>query len=459
MKNIILMSDSYKYTHHLQYPKNTTYMHYYLESRGGSRNEHLLPLTRFFGLQYYIKEYLLEPITQDMIDEAKEVITAHGLPFNEEGWNLVLSKHNGLLPIRIKAVKEGTIVPRRNVLMTIESTDKELYWLPGFVETLLMKVWYPTTVATLSYNIHKIIEKNMLETCDTLDKLPFMLHDFGYRGASSEESAGIGGAGHLLNFMGTDTVASLTFLRKYYSADMPAFSIPASEHSTITSWGVGRDHEKEAFKNMIEQFGNSGLYACVSDSWNFNEAISTWCELKDEIVARDGILVIRPDSGDAKQNILYALKELEKVFGYKTNSKGYKELNNVALIQGDGVNQTLIYDILEMMKNNKFSANNIAFGMGGALLQGNQDSQINRDTHQFAIKCSAIEIDGELRDVYKDPVTDQGKKSKRGVLDLIKEDGEFKTVLYHKDNESELITYYENGKLLFEQTLDEIKDN
>lgn len=156
--------------------------------------------------------------------------------------------------------------------MTIESTDEELFWLPGFVETLLLKVWYPTTVATISFNIKQLIKRYLLETADSLDKLDFMLHDFGYRGVSSEESAGIGGAAHLTNFLGTDTLAALHVCKEFYAEDMAGFSIPASEHSTMTSWGVGTECEREAFENMIAQFGDSSvLYACVSDSWDFKK--------------------------------------------------------------------------------------------------------------------------------------------------------------------------------------------
>ncbi len=462
MTNIILLSDSYKYSHKLQYPKNVTYMNSYLESRGSDGRQMALPVTQFVGLQYYLKKYLSTQVTKEMVDEAKEVIELHGLYFDYNGWMKVVDKHNGYLPLKIRAVREGSIIPRRNVLMTIESTDSELYWVVGFIETLLMKVWYPTTVATLSYNIKDMISKYMLKTSDTMDKLPFMLHDFGYRGASSEESAAIGGFAHLVNFLGTDNVSSLVLAKKYYNANMAGFSIPASEHSTITAWGSDQVAEKEAFKNMIDQFGNKyPLIACVSDSFDFSKALDTWGELKDDIIASGSTLVIRPDSGDAKSNILLALRKLEEQFGCTENTKGYKVLNNVAIIQGDGVNFDLIYDILSMMEEFGYSADNIAFGMGGALLQGNNTSSMNRDTHRFAIKCSAIVRDGKLQDVFKDPITDNGKKSKKGRLDLIIENGEYKTIRlesrngYHPD--SQLVTYYENGCIYESDTLDEIR--
>ncbi|APC96991.1 nicotinate phosphoribosyltransferase [Francisella frigiditurris] len=464
-QNILLMTDSYKHSHPFQYPENTNYLHFYIESRGAS-GPYLKEETKFFGLQYYIKKYLSKPITIEMVNEAKELLALHGIPFYEKGFRKIIDKYNGYLPVRIRAIKEGIVIPTKNALMTIESTDEELFWLPGFLETLLLKVWYPITVATLSYNIKIEIEKYLKETADTLDKLPFMLHDFGYRGVSSEESAQIGGAAHLTNFMGTDTLAALKFCRDYYSEEMAGFSIPASEHSTVTCWGHGLENEKEAFENMINKFGdNSLLYACVSDSWDFKGAIQTWTDLRDKVLSQKANLVIRPDSGDAIDNITYALVELEKSYGVKINSKGYKVLNKVALIQGDGVNLTLVKKILEAMKKIKFSAENIAFGMGGALLQGNFESSINRDSFKFAMKCSAIRRGNEIFDVYKNPITDRTKKSKKGRLDLIKdENGEYQTIVldesfkvgqYHP--KSEFVTYYENGQLLFEQSLKDIR--
>ena len=462
--NLILMTDSYKHSHPFQYPDDAKYLHFYLESRGS--NNGLGNYTQFFGLQYYIKEYLSTPITQVMIDEAEVLLKQHGLPFCKEGFEKVLTKYNGYLPVRVRAVKEGSLIPLHNVLMTIESTDDELFWLPGLLETLLLKVWYPTTVATIGHAIKEILKEYLEQTADSLDKLVFMLHDFGYRGVSSEESAGIGGAAHLTNFVGTDNLASLGVCKKYYNENMAGFSIPASEHSTMTSWGEGSQCEQKAFENMIEQFGDeSVLYACVSDSWDFKKAIQTWVSLKDKVKAKKANLVIRPDSGDAIENILYALEELAKSYGFKTNSKGYKVLEKIALLQGDGVNIESIKTILQAMKDNSFSAENIAFGMGGALLQGNFESSVNRDSFKFAIKCSAIKRGKIIYDVFKDPITDHGKKSKKGRLDLIKNpQGNYETIQldenyglgeYHQ--QSELHTYYENGKVMFEQNLSQIR--
>jgi len=234
MKNIILNADSYKYSQFNQYPPNTEYIYSYIESRGGKYDE-----TVFFGLQAFIKEYLLAPITQDMIDEAEAIITAHGEPFNREGWEYILHAHNGCLPVHIKAVPEGMVIPVRNVLATIINTDPKCYWLTSFLETAILRsIWYPTTVATNSREIKKVI-LDALEHTGTPADINFKLHDFGARGVSSLESAGIGGSAHLINFMGTDTIEALLYARRYYGADMAGFSIPASEHS------ISASHQKD----------------------------------------------------------------------------------------------------------------------------------------------------------------------------------------------------------------------
>lgn len=460
--NLILQTDSYKLTQSKQYPKDMVYMHDYLESRGG-----IYGYTKFFGLQYYIERYLLQSITMEMVEEAAQFCQLHGIYFDVAGWTYIAKDLKGKLPLRIRAVKEGAIIPNHNVLMTLESTDECVPWIVTWAETLLLKIWYPITVGTYSYKIKQIIKAFAESTSDCVDsELPFKLHDFGYRGVSSEESATLGGMAHLTNFKGTDTIAGAFGAMKYYKAKtMPGFSIPASEHSTITSWTEKR--ELDAYRNILEAYP-TGIVALVLDSYNFFRAVDKMIcgELKSMIESRDGLVVLRPDSGDAATNILYALRQCSQTFGYQVNSKGFKVLNHIRIIQGDGVSEDVIYDILKLMKKEKFAVDNIAFGCGGALLQGNKYSSINRDTHKFAIKCSLIQhADGTLTDVYKDPVTDRGKSSKRGRLDLIKKDNKFVTVnisklpigQYHP--ESLLDVVYENGKQLKTYSWEEVLAN
>ena len=447
--NLCLASDSYKYSHAKQYQPGTTQVYSYFESRGGKFSS-----TVFFGLQYYLKRYLEGTVvTRDKIDEAQELIDAHLGPglFNRAGWEYILEAHNGKLPVCIKAVPEGTIVPTHNVLMTIENTDPNCWWLTNYLETMLVQVWYPTTVCTLSNNVRKIISKFLEETGNP-NLIDFKFHDFGYRGVSSQESAGIGGAAHLVNFKGTDTIAALALLKEYYNADCAGFSIPASEHSTITSWG--REHEVDAFENMLKQYP-TGLVACVSDSFDiFKACENLWGgKLKEKVLSRDGTLVIRPDSGNPVETVMTVLGILGDKFGYSLNEKGYRVLDpHVHVIQGDGVDINEVDKILRIMQVCGWSADNIAFGCGGALLQ-----KLNRDTQKFAFKCSSVIVDGVVRDVYKDPITDIGKISKRGRFALEKIDSEFITTNNEHSADNVLTTVFENGVVYNEQSLDEIR--
>jgi nicotinamide phosphoribosyltransferase len=455
--NRIIDTDSYKASHFLQYPPETTGAFFYLESRGSERD---YAATVFFGLQYILKRYFCEKFTQAMVEEAREVVTAHGLPFNYAGWTRLIEKCGGKLPLRIRAVAEGSVVPVRNVLMTVETTDDEFYWLGSWFETQLMRIWYPVTVATQSYYIKRDVYRFLQETADDADaEISFKVHDFGSRGVSSQETAAIGGAAHLVNFMGTDTMSALLLHRKFYHAEMAGFSIPAAEHSTITSWG--RENEADAYRNMLDNFAKPGkTVAVVSDSWNIYEAVEKiWGEqLRQQVVDSGATVVIRPDSGEPVEVVSKVAQILGEKFGTETNSKGYKVLKNVRIIQGDGVNQDSIKDILQHLKNEGFSASNIAFGIGGSLLQ-----KISRDTMKFAYKCSAITTSGKLVEVYKQPITDAGKNSKRGRLDLIRdENGAYKTVKLENAasliaENSELKTVYENGKILLDDNLEEIR--
>lgn len=446
--NILLMTDSYKVSHWKQYPPKTTRVFSYLESRGGE-----FPSTTFFGLQYIIKRYLEGAVvTQAKITEAKEFYEKHfGQDlFNLAGWTHILKEHGGKLPVIISAVPEGTIVPTGNVLLTIENTDPAVPWLTNYLETLLCQVWYPTTVCTQSRAMKDLIRQALLLSGDVAG-LDFKLHDFGYRGSTSVESAALGGAAHLVNFKGTDTVAALTLARDYYAEPMAGFSIPAAEHSTITSWG--RDREVDAFANMLEQYPK-GLVAVVSDSYNiFDACAHLWGEqLKDKVLARDGVLVVRPDSGDPPTTVCSILGVLDAAFGSTENSKGYKVLNpKVRVIQGDGIDYQMLGKIIDAMLKEHWSVDNIAFGSGGGLLQ-----KVNRDTCRFAFKCSAIEIDGEWQDVYKQPVGMDYKKSKRGRLKLVDEDGFYFTKPENYDRTSVLQTVFKDGVVGIPQTFGDV---
>uniref|UniRef100_A0A0N4ZCK9 Nicotinamide phosphoribosyltransferase n=1 Tax=Parastrongyloides trichosuri TaxID=131310 RepID=A0A0N4ZCK9_PARTI len=456
VENILFLADSYKATHHTQYPDKTTFIYSYFESRGGKFNK-----TVFFGLQYLIKRYLCgRVVDKQMIEEATDFYHCHfgGMNyFNREGWEYIVEKHQGCLPLRIKAVPEGTVVPVKNVLLTVENTDPKVAWLTSWFETLLVQVWYPMTVATNSREQKKIIAEYLLSTSDSLDGLPFKLHDFGYRGASSVETAAIGSASHLVNFTGTDTVAGLQFLRKYYSSPMAGYSIPAAEHSTIISWR--KSGEADAYRHMLERFP-VGLISVVSDSYDVYDAVANiWGEeLKDLVMERNGrgCVIIRPDSGDPSTVVIKILNLLAEKYPISMNSKGYRVLPSyLRIMQGDGISYETIGSILEALKQDGWSTENLAFGTGGALLQ-----KLDRDTQKCAFKCSSVTVNGKCVDVFKNPSTDSTKKSKKGRLTLEKkEDGSFVTMQegLGDDKKDLLLTVFENGKLLIDYTLDEIR--
>ncbi|MFT7776529.1 MAG: nicotinate phosphoribosyltransferase [Roseateles sp.] len=444
---LVLNTDSYKTSHWLQYPPGTQTVFSYIEARGGT-----LPYTVFFGLQALLKEYFTKPVTAADVVLASEVCAAHGVPFNREGWQHVVDAHGGRLPLRIRAVPEGTVVPINHALVTVENTDPACWWLTSYVETALLRVWYPTTVATHSHATRRLIA-DALARSGSLEGLPFKLHDFGARGVSSLESAMLGGMAHLVNFQGTDTMTALLGARAFYGEPMAGFSIPAAEHSTITAWG--REGEEAAYRNMLRQFGKPGaVLAVVSDSYDLDAAVSRlWGrQLRDEVIASGATVVIRPDSGDPVTIVLRTVRALDAAFGSDVNAKGYKVLKHVRVIQGDGITRQSIAAILAALEGAGYSADNIAFGQGGALLQ-----QVNRDTLGFAMKASAVQVEGRWRDVFKAPVTDPAKRSKAGRLTLMRQGDDFATVRLDSPGFQEarasgaieaLRTVFEDGHLL-----------
>ena len=452
--NIILNADSYKASHYLQYPPDTTHVSSYIEARGGQFKDAV-----FFGLQMFIKEYLTKPINHSDVDEAKAIFQLHGVPFNESGWRYIVDEHNGYLPIEIEALPEGTVIPVKNAMVQVINTDPSCAWLTSYVETALLRaVWYPTTVATVSWNCRQVIMRHLQDTTDSSEGIDFKLHDFGARGATAQEAAAIGGAAHLVNFQGTDTIGGIVAARRFYHAEMAGFSIPAAEHSTITCWG--RDNELQAYTNMLEQFSGPGkLVAVVSDSYDLWHAIDTlWGEeLKTKVEATGGTLVVRPDSGDPVTIVTETIERLMRAFGFEVNNKGYRVLPSyIRVIQGDGISQQTIEAILEAMKIRKQSADNIAFGMGGELLQ-----KVNRDTMKFAMKASAAKVNGLWRDVYKDPTTDSGKRSKKGRLAVVRAaNGEINTIREQELGQQHnlLEPVFRNGRLLKEHRFDEVRE-
>lgn len=426
----ILDTDSYKLSHWEQYPPGTTQMMSYFESRGGDVKECTL-----FGLQYFIQEYLTRQVTREQVLEAKSFAEAHGEPFNEGGWMHIVNEHNGRLPVRIRAIPEGLVVPTSNAILTIESLDPKVFWIVSWLETMLVRLWYPSTVAIMSRESKKILKRYLDESSDTPEAdLPFKLHDFGARGVATLEQSRVGGAAHLLNFLGSDTIEGIRMANHYYRCEMAGYSIPASEHSTVTMWG--REGEFRMVVNHIQKYlierqvppGVPKLAACVGDSYdiyNFTKHVSTG-HLRNMIKSSGGTFVIRPDSGDPLEVLPNVFEILNGTIRNEitVNSKGYRVLPPwLRVIQGDGIDIKSMEAILKKLVELKWSTTNIAFGSGGGLLQ-----KWNRDTQKWAFKCCAAQVDGQWLDVRKDPITDSGKRSKAGRLDLIKTANGYETV-------------------------------
>lgn len=457
-KSLPFNTDSYKASMFKQYPPGTEYVFSYIESRGGEfdRVVHM-------GVQPFM-EYLSNTITQEQVDLAAEAWDVHGEPFPKEGWDYIVQKLDGKIPVRIRSVAEGLVIPTRNVLVTIENTDPMVPWITTWIETALLRaVWYMSTVATTSWHIKELIN-GYYETSvdeDAQASLLFRLHDFGARGVSSAESAELGAAGHLVSFLGSDTFSAMLFMSTAYDAPMDSitFSIPASEHSTITGWT--RAKEPEAYLNMIDTFAKpGGLFACVMDSYDVLAATQMVSDPDGKhfklLNERGGLMALRPDSDDPAVIIPRMLHILEKNSGSKINGKGFKVLNNFRIVWGDGITPQVISSILRIVVNVMgYSAENFVFGMGGRLLQ-----IVNRDTQEYAMKCSALCANGVWHDVYKQPNGIISKASKKGKVTLVKNvDNLYCAVLQEEGMPDELHEVFLNGQVGKRWTLAEVRAN
>ena len=451
--NICNGSDSYKMSHDKMYLPGTETVYSYFESRSGSKwNE-----TVFFGLQQIMLRYFAgKVVTKEKIDEAERKMTRHLGSYDRTRWEYILEHFNGKLPIKIHAVDEGTPVPINNVMITVENMGGEATkWLTNYVETIITHVWHSSNVATLSREVKKMIIKSLEKTCESGKDFPglaFMLHDFGYRGTSSVESAGTGGAGHLVNFEGTDTTIAMDYVEEYYNSEV-GYSVNATEHSVMTA--LGKEGEAEVIQNLLNEFP-TGILSVVSDSYDiFNCVENLYGErFKEQILNRaDGdTFVIRPDSGDPVKTCMKLLEIMSNKFGFTINSKGYKVINpKVRLIWGDGIGPDGIQSILTAITEIGYSAENMVFGAGGALLQKH-----NRDTQRNAFKCSSQYRNEKWNDVYKSPL-DTSKTSKRGRLKLISDNNTMKTVRIEEDGENLLKLVFECGSLMNIQNFEDIR--
>lgn len=464
--NILLSTDVYKLGHMQQYAPGTTKVYSYLTTRSDKN----FKFVKWFGLKYYIEKYINKPINPidglQFIAYYERILGACPVEVKDKIESLVAL---GYWPLEIKELEEGKEYPIKTALMTITNTLPDFYWCVGFVESLLLKVWYPSTVATCSMTYRKIVDKYFYGTCSEENYVlkDFMVHDFGYRGDTSEESAGLSGMSHLLNFKGSDTLIAQPYADAYYpELQLSMGSVPASEHSVMCSYG--RFGELDAIRELLHVYPN-GIVSIVADTYDLWKFINEYLPLlKDRILARDGKVVIRPDSGDPEKIIcgdpfannpvekLGVLESLGNIFGTTINSKGYKELNpKIGLIYGDGMYLERYERTLERMKQNKWAASNLVVGIGGILRNH------SRDTLGFAIKATYVEVKGEAREIMKDPVTDKSKRSHCGLImvdeNLVTHDRQNKLT----EQNGLLKTIYKNGGIKIEKNKNnhlELKD-
>ncbi|WP_345424949.1 nicotinate phosphoribosyltransferase [Pseudonocardia xishanensis] len=448
--NIIINIDSYKNCHYALYPKGTEYVSSYIESRGGA-----FPVAMFVGLQAFVREYLMHPITLEDIDEAEAIATEQGMHFNRDNWLGILRDHGGYLPVEIEAVPEGTVLPVRNVLIQLTNTDPRYPWVTTYIETALLRaIWYPTTVGTVAWLAKQQIADVIAATSDKPELVRRILHDYGARGVSSNESAALGGMASLVNFSQSDTITGISAAKKYYNAGYTSSSGPSTEHSVLSSWG--REHQADAIRNMLETYAPTGCAIVLTDTYDHESCVKNIIggELKSMVENFPGMVGIRPDSGDPVQVTSDTIGWLMDIFGYTVNSKGFKVLPDfVRVIQGDGMTRDSFPQVLMEMERRGYAIDNAAFGMGGGLLQ-----HVNRDTMAFGMKCNAVRVNGEWRDVSKAPTGDGVKHSKAGRLALVLRDGEYVTV--PKDSvpaeENLLQPVFRDGKLLRMQDFTEL---
>jgi nicotinic acid phosphoribosyltransferase len=414
---IPIMTDSYKAGHFAQYP-DAAEMVAYGEFRTpfkGMKDERMV----FYGIRYIVENYLNHQWTLEEVERSADFYATHNVlateyPFPKDLFIKVVEEHGGYLPVTLEALPEGSVVYAHTPVYQITARN-DFARLVTFMETLLTQVWYPSTVATLSRHTKQLVTEAFERSVDEefFFLIPSRLHDFGFRGCTCLEQSVLGGLAHLLSFEGSDTMSACYYGQYELNDGKPiASSIPATEHSVMTSW----ETEFDAVLNMVEKYGD-GLFATVADSYDYDKFLHTVLPIVAPIVKeKGGTHIVRPDSGDPVSCVLRGLEACAKYYGYTVNSKGYKVLNNSAVIQGDGINYDILKAILEAVLAAGYSAQNVAFGMGGGLLQ-----RLNRDTMSFATKlCHIKYADGASRDVMKTPKTDEGKFSLPGKLQVFR---------------------------------------
>lgn len=485
----MLLADFYKIGHRAQYPENTQVVYSTWTPRI-SRHEGVDKIVAF-GFQGFVKKYLMEFFDENFFSRScSEVVNEYARMIKNTLGGDVYVNHIeelhalGYLPLSIRAVPEGSLVPLRCPMLTIHNTDDRFFWLTNFIETIASaEMWKPSTSATIANEYKKLFMRMAYETGAATGFVPFQGHDFSMRGMSGLEDAMLSGAGHLLSFTGTDSIPSIAYLEKYYGANVEkeliGTSIPATEHSVMCANGFETDSDElAAYKRLLTEVYPKGYVSIVSDTRDFWNVISNVIEpLKELILARDGKLVIRPDSGDpvkiisgddGNPRVLESkglVESLWDIFGGTTNDAGFKELNiKIGCIYGEAINLERAKEILERLKAKGFASTNVVFGIGSYTYQFN-----TRDTYGFAYKSTHCKIAGTEKNLFKDPKTDDGtKKSQKGVVrvkrqrmamtsgtELVYEDGLNLADQYFDGNE--LREIFLDGKLIINDNLSEIR--
>ena len=451
----VSVADGYKYSQAYQYPEGTDLIYSYGEARGGPYDQ-----MRVFGTELYVLRVLLTKITREDVNKAQEYVEAFGMVFNRKLWMKIVNRHKGMIPVTFYAVPDGTVMPVKMPVYAIEAKG-EFHSIASFLESgALGSIWYPSTVATISWRIRNVIREFYDITGGVQEMIPFTLNDFGLRGAGCPEQAAIGGMAHLLSFEGTDNIPAFIAACEMFDAKLVPSGVCASEHSTMTF--LGREGEFDRFEMMIDTFAHKGILAVVSDGYDYYNAVTEfWCSprIVAKVKASGAKVVIRPDSGNPVDVVMWTLGKLADAYGYTVNDAGYWQIDaSIGLIYGDGINEISIREILSAMEKDGWAASNIVFGMGGALLQA-----VNRDTMKWAQKTSYGSINGVGFGVSKDPITDPGKKSKTGRVTTMKlADGNF--AVGDKNDIPEgavdiMRPIYDNGILNNLQTFTEMREN
>lgn len=480
-----LLCDFYKISHRQQYPENTEFVYTTWIPRS---NKYFPKADKVvaFGFNAMVKKWFIKYFNEHFFNRPKEDVVNEYKRFikftlgQEPEVKHIEELHNlGYLPIVIKAVKEGTLVPIRVPMMTVENTDPRFFWVSNFLETIISnELWLPSTSATIAYTYREMLNKYAIQTTGNTDGVGFQAHDFSMRGMGAFDASASSGAGHLLSFTGTDSIPSILFHEEYYGAnvenELVGASIPATEHSVMCAYGD--TNEFELFKRLMTEVYPNGMFSVVSDTWDFWKVIGEYLPaLKDEVMNRDGRVVIRPDSGNPVK-ILIGDSESEDslvqkglieclwdIFGGTVNKLGYKVLDtHIGAIYGDSITPERAEAICVGLKEKGFASTNVVFGIGGYTYQYN-----TRDTFGFAMKATHAIVNGEERFLMKDPKTDDGtKKSLTGRVAVVKIGGELvvtdnlskRTYEANFKNIDELEVIFENGELKRDQSLAEIRE-